>query len=347
MITKIIIGLLVLSFIVVIHELGHFLFAKRAGIYVEEFCVGLGPRVLHKKWGETIYAIRLFPIGGACIMKGEDSASDDEEYDTFGAKTVWQRISVVLAGPFFNFILAFVVALILIMSTGVNKPIVGDVIKGDKAELAGIKKGDEITKVGSTRILTSNDLILELYSNKGKSLDIEIKRGEDKKVVNIDLGQDDRIPKIGVMMNIEKEKLPFFQNFRYAAHEVKYWVKSVFVSLKQIFSGNVTRKDISGPLGIVNMIGSSVTQNVNNGISAMMSSLAFFVILISANLGVMNLLPFPALDGGRFLFLVYELVTGKKPNSKIEGYVNLAGFVALMGLMVFLFYNDIINLIQR
>lgn len=345
MILKIIIGLLVLSFIVIVHELGHFLLAKKAGIRVEEFCVGLGPRVIHKQIGETIYALRLFPIGGACMMTGEDSETEDDE-KSFNAKTVWQRISVVAAGPIFNFLLAFVVALILIWFTGVNLPKVDYVVPDSPAAKIGLKSGDEIISFDNKKIVTFEDLTLKVFDIGEKTVEIKYNRDGEVKTSKITPQKMDTGIKLGISKADEKNKVGFFSSFRYAGHEVKYWVDSVIISLKKIFTGQVSRKDVSGPVGIINMIGSSVEKSAEFGIGTILSTVAFFTILISANLGVMNLLPFPALDGGRLVFLIIELILGKRINQKVEGYVNAAGFLILMGLMIFMFYNDIVNLIR-
>ncbi len=346
MILKIVIGLLVLSIIVIIHELGHFLLAKKAGIRVEEFCVGLGPRVVYKKYGETIYSLRLFPIGGACIMTGEDTEVENDE-KSFNSKTVWQRISVVAAGPIFNFILAFIVSLILIWTTGVNLPKISGIQSGGAAEKAGIKPGYTITQIDNKKITTFEDIALKLFNNGDKEVNIKFIDNDgntsEAKVKPIMNGSR---PTLGITKNDGKSKVSFLSSFGYAGHEVKYWVESVFVSLKKIFAGEVSRKDVSGPVGIINMIGSSVEQSIDGGIGIVLSTIGFFTILISANLGVMNLLPFPALDGGRLIFLFIELIRGKRINPKFEGYVNMAGFIMLMGLMVFMFYNDILNLIR-
>lgn len=367
---KIIIGLLVISFIVVIHELGHFLLAKRAGIRVEEFCVGLGPRLFGIRRGETLYSLKLFPIGGACIMTGEDgeepkTADEAETQDgsdgpelievegidglidakSFNAKTVWQRFSVVAAGPIFNFILAFVISLMLIGATGVDLPKIGDVPANLPAAKAGLQAGDRITKYDGSKVVIFRDLTLKQFSNGGKPVELTYERDGKEHTATVTPEAVNGRYVLGIT-GTAKERVGFFGTIRYSAHEVKYWVDSVFVGLKKIFSGQVARTDVAGPVGIINMIGSSAEASVSSGVGALFSTLAFFTILISANLGVMNLLPIPALDGGRLLFLLVELVRGKRLNAKLEGYVNLAGFVLLMGLMVFMFYNDIVNLIQ-
>lgn len=347
MILKIVIGLLVLSFIVIIHELGHLLLAKKAGIRVEEFCVGLGPRLIYKQVGETIYSLRLFPIGGACMMTGEEQEVENDD-KSFNSKTVWQRISVVVAGPIFNFILAFVISLILIWSTGVNLPKVTKVESNSPAAKAGIKAGDTIAKINGKNIVTFEDIDLETFNSGTKPLEVSY-YGENKEIKTVTLTPESSngIPVLGIPKSGVKDRVNFISSFRYAGHEVKYWIESVFVSLKKIFAGEVSRKDVSGPIGIVNMIGGAVEKGASAGIGVALSTLAFFTILISANLGVMNLLPFPALDGGRLIFLLLELIRGKRINQKIEGYVNAVGFIILMGLMVFMFYNDILNIMNK
>lgn len=347
MILKIVIGLLVLSFIVIIHELGHFLLAKKAGIRVEEFCVGLGPRLIYKQVGETIYSLRLFPIGGACMMTGEDEEVENDDR-SFNSKTVWQRISVVAAGPIFNFILAFVISLILIWSTGVNLPKVTDVQPNSPAAQAGIKAGDTIAKINNKKVVTFEDIALETFNVGVKPIEVSYyDSNNEMKTTTITPIEANGRPILGISKSAEKDRVNFISSFGYAGHEVKYWVESVFVSLKKIFTGQVSRKDVSGPVGIINMIGGSVEKSASAGIGVALSTLAFFTILISANLGVMNLLPFPALDGGRLIFLLLELIRGKRINQKVEGYVNMVGFIMLMGLMVFMFYNDILNIVHK
>lgn len=221
MILKVVIGLLVLSFIVIIHELGHFLFAKKAGIRVEEFCVGLGPRVIYKQKGETVYSLRLFPIGGACMMTGEDSETENDE-KSFNAKTVWQRISVVAAGPIFNFILAFVIALILIWCTGVNLPKIDGVVKNSPAEAIGLKAGDEIVEIGNKSIVTFEDINLKLFDEGAKSFEIKYKRDGDIKTGTITPEKTPQGVKLGINKSAQKDKVGFFSAFKYAGHEVKY-----------------------------------------------------------------------------------------------------------------------------
>lgn len=340
---NIVIGILVISFIVIIHELGHFLLAKRAGIRVEEFCLGLGPRILSKKFGETVYAIRLFPIGGACIMTGEDEEVENDDR-SFGSKTVWQRISVTAAGPIFNFILAFVVSLFLIGVNGVDKPVISDVQKASASEKAGIVKGDKIISINGRGVTFFKDIGLKLISNKGEPIKVGYERDGIESVVNVTPTMQNGRAILGIV-STPREKVGFLSTIGYSASEVRYWVESVFVTLKNLFTGNISTKALAGPIGIVNMVGDSVGQSSANGALAVLSAVAFFTILISANLGVMNLLPIPALDGGRLLFLFVELIRGKRLNQKVEGYVNMGGFLLLMGLMVFLFYNDIAKII--
>lgn len=422
---NILVAIIIFSVIVVFHELGHFLLAKKNGIEVTEFSLGMGPRLLSTVKGNTRYSLKLFPIGGSCMMVGEDGEEDGP--GSFGHASVWGRISVVAAGPIFNFILAFVFALVITSVMGYDPPKVLSVEENSPAEEAGLQVGDIITSFQGKPISIGRDISLyeSLYGMQqdqikmtvkrdGKKIDLNFKAASEKKymlgfsyvpdgepeitevfvdgammkagvlagdvitavdgtkvstgeelqtylgehplgenAVTITVSRDGKEKEFtvqptvrtqvstGFVYNLYREKTNFFDVLKYSAVEVRYWISSTIDSLGLLIKGTFRVNDLSGPVGIVDAIGSSVEEAKSEGTVVMWMQMFYWAILLSANLGVMNLLPLPALDGGRLVFLLIEAVTKKKVNPNIEGMIHFAGFVLLMALMVFVFMNDI------
>ena len=422
---NILVAIIIFSVIVVFHELGHFLLAKKNGLEVTEFSLGMGPRLLSTVKGNTRYSLKLFPIGGSCMMVGEDGEEDGP--GSFGHASVWGRISVVAAGPIFNFILAFVFALVITSVMGYDPPKVLSVEENSPAEEAGLQVGDIITSFQGKPISIGRDISLyeSLYGMQqdqikmtvkrdGKKIDLNFKAASEKKymlgfsyvpdgepeitevfvdgammkagvlagdvitavdgtkvstgeelqtylgehplgenAVTITVSRDGKEKEFtvqptvrtqvstGFVYNLYREKTNFFGVLKYSAVEVRYWISSTIDSLGLLIKGTFRVNDLSGPVGIVDAIGSSVEEAKSEGTVVMWMQMFYWAILLSANLGVMNLLPLPALDGGRLVFLLIEAVTKKKVNPNIEGMIHFAGFVLLMALMVFVFMNDI------
>lgn len=422
---NILVAIIIFSVIVVFHELGHFLLAKKNGIEVTEFSLGMGLRLLSTVKGNTRYSLKLFPIGGSCMMVGEDGEEDGP--GSFGHASVWGRISVVAAGPIFNFILAFVFALVITSVMGYDPPKVLSVEENSPAEEAGLQVGDIITSFQGKHISIGRDISLyeSLYGMQqdqikmtvkrdGKKIDLNFKAASEKKymlgfsyvpdgepeitevfvdgammkagvlagdvitavdgtkvstgeelqtylgehplgenAVTITVSRDGKEKEFtvqptvrtqvstGFVYNLYREKTNFFGVLKYSAVEVRYWISSTIDSLGLLIKGTFRVNDLSGPVGIVDAIGSSVEEAKSEGTVVMWMQMFYWAILLSANLGVMNLLPLPALDGGRLVFLLIEAVTKKKVNPNIEGMIHFAGFVLLMALMVFVFMNDI------
>ena len=422
---NILVAIIIFSVIVVFHELGHFLLAKKNGIEVTEFSLGMGPRLLSTVKGNTRYSLKLFPIGGSCMMVGEDGEEDGP--GSFGHASVWGRISVVAAGPIFNFILAFVFALVITSVMGYDPPKVLSVEENSPAEEAGLQVGDIITSFQGKPISIGRDISLyeSLYGMQqdqikmtvkrdGKKIYLNFKAASEKKymlgfsyvpdgepeitevfvdgammkagvlagdvitavdgtkvstgeelqtylgehplgenAVTITVSRDGKEKEFtvqptvrtqvstGFVYNLYREKTNFFGVLKYSAVEVRYWISSTIDSLGLLIKGTFRVNDLSGPVGIVDAIGSSVEEAKSEGTVVMWMQMFYWAILLSANLGVMNLLPLPALDGGRLVFLLIEAVTKKKVNPNIEGMIHFAGFVLLMALMVFVFMNDI------
>ncbi|BCN31481.1 RIP metalloprotease RseP [Anaeromicropila herbilytica] len=345
---NIIIAILIFSLIIIIHELGHFLLAKKNGIGVTEFSLGMGPRLISFVKNDTRYSLKVFPLGGSCMMLGEDELVEDER--AFNKKPVWARISVIAAGPIFNFILAYVLAMIIVGAIGYDVPKLYDVQKNSPAMEAGLQKGDIITKLDNTKISIAREISSYMYFN-ANGAPIKVTYQRDGKVNTVTLTP--KLQKNGkYLMGVYaasnvREKTSAVGVFKYSAVEVKYWIVTTVKSVGKLITGKVGMNEMAGPVGVVSMIGDTYQSSISHGIFITLMSLANLCILLSANLGVMNLLPIPALDGGRLVFLFLEVLRGKPIDKEKEGMVHMIGFIALMLLMVFVMYNDISRLFTK
>lgn len=344
---NIIIAILIFGFIIIFHELGHFSVAKACGVRVNEFTLGLGPTIVSFGKGETKYCLKLLPFGGSCVMEGEDGESDDER--AFNHKPLWQRFLIVFAGPFFNFLLAFILSLIMIGSAGYYAPTVAGTTPGYPAEAAGIQAGDEITSINGYPIHFYNEISIYTFFHKKKSYNVRYER--DRKTYETKLtpkyDKESNRYLLGVRGAAERTHPGVGGTIAYSFHEIKYQIYVVIESLKELFLGHVSINDMSGPVGIVKTIGDTYNQSLADGAYYVVMNMINITILLTANLGVMNLLPFPALDGGRLLIFIIEGITRKKIPEKVEGYINAVGFVLLMILMVVIMGNDIRKLIVK
>ncbi len=344
---SIIIAILIFSIIILFHELGHFLLAKYNGIRVNEFCLGFGPTLLHFTKGDTTYSIKLLPFGGACMMEGEDEESDDDA--AFGKKSVWARMSVVFAGPFFNFIMAYVLSFILLSCQGVDRPVLSKATDGYAAAEAGMQAGDEIVKMNRYSIHFSKEISLYTMVHTGETIDVTYLRDGKKNTVSLKPKKDQETGgyRYGFEYStIDYEKGNVLTNLKNSFYEVRYWIYSTVESLKMLFTGKVSVNELSGPVGIVKNIGDTYQDSMEaSGAFLAFIFMLRWSILLTANLGVMNLLPIPALDGGRLVFLIVEAVRGKKANQKIEATATIVGFLLLFALMFFVMFNDIRKLI--
>lgn len=337
---KIVIAILLFSIIIIFHELGHFLLAKANGIRVNEFCLGLGPTLIGFTKGETTYSLKLLPIGGACMMEGEDEESGDNR--AFGKKSVWARISVVAAGPVFNFIMAFVFAFILICNIGYDLPVLSGVLEGYPAETAGMQAGDTIVKLDGDRIHFFREISAYMQFHPGETVEIVYERGGEQYETKLTPQYSEEYG--AYMYGFQasgREWGNVFENLKYSVYEVKYWISVTLSSLKSLVTGQVSVNDLSGPVGIVDMIGDGYEASVSYGFRAVFLQMLYMAILLSANLGVMNLLPLPALDGGRLFFMVIELIRGKRVDPEKEGMVHFIGMMLLFALMIFVIFNDV------
>lgn len=427
---NIILAIVIFSLIILFHEFGHFLLAKINKIRVREFTLGLGPTIVGFTKGETKYCLKLLPFGGSCVMD-EDIEADSTDERAFNNKNVWQRLSVVAAGPVFNFIMAFVFSLVIILIIGYDRPIVNYVTEDSAAYEAGLLEGDVIKKVNGKRVKLSREVSFEQDINPSETMELLVERTVDGKtteetitvtpekeekyqigiyiesdstdiygftegspaeksglltgdtilaVNGIEVKKDTDIvsaieqsgggeliftierageqSEIAVTpefvtvyshgfytdTNLSREKNGIFKAIEYSFYEVGYWIKTTIKSLKMLVTGQVGLDQMSGPVGIVSVIGETYTESKQDGWLYVFLNMTNLAILLSANLGVMNLLPIPALDGGRIIFFLIEGITGKRLPQKIEGIIHMIGFALLMLLMIFVVFNDIIKI---
>lgn len=342
---RIIIALILFSLIILFHELGHFLLAKLNGIVVVEFSLGMGPRLISKELGGTRYSLKALPLGGSCMMKGEDLADTSE--GSFGSKSALSRISVIAAGPIFNFLMAFLASVILTAMIGYDPAVIYSVMDGYPAQEAGLQGGDTVISMNGKKIYLSREINNYLSFHQGEVIDLVVKRDGQKKEMRIRPKYDEEEGRylIGISTRREFKKTNFFETLKYGWAELRFWIDLTIQSLRMLFTGQVGVQEMSGPVGVVDMIGESYEHAVQYGWFDVLVNMLNIAILLSANLGVMNLLPIPALDGGRLLFLVIELIRGKRIDAKAEGMVHFIGFAILMVLMIFILFQDVGRLI--
>lgn len=345
--------ILIFCLVVVSHEFGHFLLAKKNGINVVEFGIGMGPKICGFKKNGTDYVLRLIPIGGACIFENEDILGKEEgeeepvyEEGSFQSANVWARISTVVAGPIFNFILGFLLAMIIVFYVGSDRPVINGVMEGYPMEEAGVQPGDVITHMNGERIYLAREIYINTFINKDKDMEITYERdGKSYSTVVTPkyYEKEDRYL-IGLQGYGEYVDCRNFNLIPYSYYEVRYCVKATLKSLLMLITGNGSKDDLAGPIGVAQIVGEVSEEASQDGALMVLINMLNIAMLLSVNLGIMNLLPLPALDGGRLVFLIIEAVRGKRVSPEKEGMVHLAGFVALMILMVFVMYNDLVRL---
>lgn len=325
------------------HELGHFTVAKLCHIKVNEFAIGMGPAIFKIKRGETIYALRVLPIGGFCAMEGEDSDSTDE--GSFGSKPVWKRILVVIAGALTNIITGFI--LIIIYTSVFNSALPTTVIAKFEANatsnaIGGMKVGDRIMSINGSRIHVYSDITYDLVLDSDGCVNMQVKRAGA--IVNL---KNVRFPMIsdgngGKVMQRDFWVFPERKTFLSVMHESIYGtvslVRLVWMTFISLFTGRFGLKDLAGPIGVTASVGQAASMGIDQ--------LLYIAAMIAVNLGVVNLFPLPALDGGRLLFLIVEGIRRKPVNPKYEGYVHFVGFALLMLLMVVVSFNDVVRLLK-
>ncbi|MGH4119935.1 RIP metalloprotease RseP [Clostridium sp.] len=329
-----IMAILAFSLLIIIHELGHFMLAKLNGVKVHEFSLGMGPKIFGIKGKETEYLIKAFPIGGYVKMEGENEESDDPR--SLANKTPWQKLSIVSAGAIMNIILAFVLFSIIGASIGGDTmPTVGDLVPNSPALHAGIKVGDKITKVNKVNIEKWDQFVNEISTSKGKSTTIEIVRNSKLEKFTLTPIMNEKENKFMIGIAGLQKKLNFGEAVGYGFNQTINTSKMIFGIFGSIFKGKVSINDVGGPISIIRIS----TMFAQAGIINLM----LLTAMLSVQLGILNIIPFPALDGGWIFILLFEIISGKKLDDKKVAAVNYVGFMILMAFMVFIVIKDIVN----
>ena len=347
-------AIILFSVLIFVHELGHFAAAKLSGVQVNEFSMFMGPALWKKQVGETLYAIRLIPIGGYCAMEGEDGGSDNPR--SFDKAAWWKRLIILIAGAAMNFIIGVALMVIVYLP---SRQVVAPVISSfaDYATIDGengLRVGDRILEVDGEKIYVQSDFSLILNLNPGEVHDLVVERSGEKVVLNdFRMEKHEVVAENGTVshmygMNFTIQELDLGGKLRYAWAQSLDTVRLVRLSLQMIFSGQAGLNDVSGPVGIVQQM-SKVADASQTRLAALLNML-YFGGFIGINLAVMNLLPIPALDGGRVVGLLVttlvETVSGRKVDPKYEGYLHGAGMILLLGLMAVVMFKDIMFLFK-
>ena len=338
--------ILVLGVTVFIHEFGHYLFAKRAGIYVYEFSIGMGPKLFSKKRknDETVYSLRLFPIGGFVQMAGEEVEADEKipVEKRMQSKTWLQRFLTIIAGVMFNFILALVLLFFIGLTHGspVSTPIIDSYSEDYPIAKTGIEEGDEILSINGKRTRSQDMLMLYLQVETGKEITLEVKHEDGTKEELTIKPQKETIDgeevyKYGFSLKNEVDE-GFVAAIKYAFSQTVTLLEQMVFIILYLFTGSLKLNSLSGPIGIYTIVGESAKAGLIN--------LVYLVAYLCINVGFINLIPFPAFDGGRVLFLIIEKIKGSPVSVKVENTIHNVGFILLMILMVMITYNDIIRI---
>lgn len=331
-------AIFVFLMVILFHEFGHFIVAKNVGIKVNEFSIGMGPKILQRKKEETKYTIRLLPIGGYVSMEGEDESSDDPR--SFNNVSPWSRIAVVAAGAIMNFVLAIIVLSIVTFNIGMQITTVEETIKNSPAEQVGIQSGDIVIGINNVETKSWDTMVGEINKAKAnEEMVVSIMRdGEKINYTLIPDTTDEGVVMIGIRPVMEKS---FLTAIKGGFQKTGFMLELMFQFIGMLFKGQVGTNDLSGPVGVIYVIGEQAKQGMIN--------LLYLTGFISVNLGFFNLLPIPALDGSRIIFLFIEILRGKPIDPEKEGFVHFIGFVLLMGLMIMVTYTDIVrfNLFRR
>lgn len=333
----IVIAILAFGAMIAIHEAGHFFVARACGVKIYEFSLGMGPRLFG--WtgkDETKYNLRLFPIGGYVSMKGEDE--DEEGEDSFSEKKPWQKFLIVAAGATMNLLLGIIISLFLVLSSTLASNIVGEFADGAVSN-EWLKVGDEIVEINGTSVHTYDDMQYEILHDGYEPIDIVVIRDGER--VTLEDVQFHTAEESGVVFGLRDFKvMPVKKTVGNVLTHTWYMsvstVKMIWESLLDLLGGRVGMEAVSGPVGVTEAIGTAA--------SAGAYSLFYLLAALTMNLGVFNLLPFPALDGGRLVFILYEMIFRRKVSPKFEGAVHFVGIVLLLSLMVFVTFKDVVKL---
>ena len=340
---QIILAILAFGMLVIVHEFGHFITAKRGGVQVNEVWIGMGPTLLKKEHNGTLYCLKLLPFGGACVMEGEDEDSESEH--AFGKASLPRRMLIVAAGALMNFLVGFLIVLAVIQPNGPNGGyIVSTIDSVDPASTAaaagGLQAGDEILEVDGYNILMRSDFEIALARGADTTYEVVVRRDGEKitlpaVVLEATIEGEDGRKMIGLTFAEQPDSIGMHINM--AVRTSVNYARMVWASLGMLVTGQVGVDQLSGPVGVAEVMATTASYSI----AAFLQLVAF----ISINLGVMNLLPLPALDGGRLVFLILEGIRRKPVPAKYEGYIHAAGLMLLLALMVYVTGQDILRIV--
>ncbi|MBP3495421.1 MAG: site-2 protease family protein [Clostridia bacterium] len=334
----IILAILVFGFMIMIHELGHFLFAKKFGVTIEEFSIGMGPKILSKKGKDgVVYSLRALPLGGYVAMVGE--TEDSEDPNAFNRKPAWQRFIIVIAGAIMNLLVGIIIMIILtICSSNFGSTVIGEFNDNSISDEYGLQVGDEIIEVAGTSVHTYDELSYEIMRSGYEPIDVTVIRNGEKRTFNVTFPQmvSQNVVFGSMDFRVYGEDKTFSTVVKNAFFSIKSTIKMIWDSIFDLLSGRYGIEQVSGPIGVTG----AITQAAQFGAQ----SFFYMVVVISINLGVFNLLPIPALDGGTLVFLIIEMIAKKPVPRKIEERIKLVGFALLMLLVIFVTFKDIFSL---
>ena len=337
---SILITIIGFGIMVFLHELGHFLTAKSFGVLVHEFAIGMGPKIFSFGKGETKYSLRLLPLGGYVKLEGENDVEENTNPRSFSNLPPFKRIIVLVSGALMNILLGILIFTVINLKVGIQPTVIGGIPEEFPTNNEIFSVGDEITELDGTNVHTMDDVSLFMSRNNSKTIDITIERdGKEFTVEDFKLHATRNGYKLGVMFNTKKAGV--FESAQFALYDTVNVTKAVYFAVGDLITGKEDINNLSGPVEIVGAVG-QVTEQTQGETRLIMILLLF--AMISVNLGIFNLLPFPALDGGSIIFALYELITRKKVKSEIVGYASVIGFILLMVLALYVTVGDILAL---
>ncbi|MBS5965912.1 MAG: RIP metalloprotease RseP [Finegoldia magna] len=327
-------SIIIFLLVILIHEFGHFIVAKMNGVSVLEFSVGMGPKLFQKESNGTLYSLRLLPVGGYCQLEGEDEENDSP--NSLNNQSPLVRLKVILAGAIMNFILAFIL-LILLMSVSRVSTEVSGVLEDSPAYSSGIETGDKIVSINGKNVSDGEELLKNIKESQG-DLDIGVIRNSQSKNIKVTPRLENNVRKIGVNFQEEYDIKNFslIKGFKKGVITFLNLTGMLYKFLGMLITGQLGLGGVSGPVGVVKEIGNAAKTGVAN--------LIFLLAYININLGVFNLLPIPALDGGRAIFILIEMIFGKKISQEKEGYIHMVGLILLLALIAVVTIKDVIKL---
>ena len=337
---SVLITLIIIAILILAHEWGHFLAARKIGIPVHEFSLGFGPKLISTARNGVEYSLRIVPIGGFVRMAGEES-EDLNHPDGFMKRTPLEKILVSFAGPFMNFVLAFLIFITAFAVIGIpentNEPVIGKVISGKPAEMAGLRSGDRIISVNDQPVQSWEEFARFTDENESHPLQISIKRGDEISTLSITPAKIDMNGTIGigVINSVKYHRFGVIESIGMGLQKTYQMTAELLSYLGHALTGGASMQDVAGPVGITRMVGEFA--------SVGMVFLMIFTAFLSINLGIMNLLPIPALDGSKIVFALVEMVRRKPLEPEKEGFIHMIGFVLLMVLMVVITYHDLVR----